>query len=82
MLVLAGSFGFATGLIGTLLSASYNQLPAGPIITLTGTVVFMISLLFGVRRGAIARLLEHWRFQRELREMQAAGIGPEAEIAS
>lgn len=82
MLVLAGSFGFVTGLIGTLLSASYNQLPAGPIITLTGTALFVFSLLFGFRRGAIARLVQHWRFQRELREMLATGRGPEGEIAS
>ncbi len=82
MLVLAGSFGFVTGLIGTLLSASYNQLPAGPIITLTGTALFVFSLLFGFRRGAVARLMQHWRFQRELRAMLATGRGPEGEIAS
>jgi manganese/zinc/iron transport system permease protein len=81
MLVLAGCFGFATGLIGTLLSATYNHLPAGPIITLTGTLLFLVSLLVGTRRGAIARFIEYSRFQRELREMQAAGLGPEAQIA-
>jgi len=71
MLLLAGVFGFAIGLVGTLLSATFNDLPAGPIIVLTGAVVFFVSLLFGFRRGAIARLIDHLRFQRELREMLA-----------
>jgi manganese/zinc/iron transport system permease protein len=68
--VLAGVFGFVTGLVGTLLSASFEQLPAGPIIVLTGAAVFFASLLFGVRRGAIARLLAHRRFQRSWNERQ------------
>jgi manganese/zinc/iron transport system permease protein len=40
-------------------------LPAGPIIVLTGTALFLASMLFGVRRGAIARLIQHRQFQRE-----------------
>jgi manganese/zinc/iron transport system permease protein len=80
LLWLAGGFGFAIGFVGTILSATFDQLPAGPIIVLTGTVVFIASLLFGVRRGAIVRFLEHIRFQRELREMQATGRAPEVEL--
>ena len=57
--MLAGIFGFATGLVGTILSATFEQLPAGPIIVLTGTALFLVSLLFGLRRGVIARLIEH-----------------------
>lgn len=68
LLVLAGVFGFATGLVGTLLSATFNQLPAGPIIVLTGAALFLVSLLFGGRRGAMARLAGHLRFQREWHE--------------
>ena len=81
LLWLAGIFGFAIGLVGTLLSATFNQLPAGPIIVLTAAVVFFTSLLFGVRRGVIARLIEHVSFQRELRQMHAAGRLPEADLA-
>ena len=65
MLGLAAAIGFATGLVGTAISATNSFLPAGPIIVLTGTGFFTISLLLGVRRGAIARLLIHWSFQRE-----------------
>jgi manganese/zinc/iron transport system permease protein len=70
MLLLAAAFGFFIGIVGTLLSARFVQLPAGPIIVLCGAAVFLVSLLFGFRRGAIARLLAHLRFQRELHTMQ------------
>lgn len=70
LLALAGAFGFAAGFFGTLLSATLNQLPAGPIIVLTGAALFLLSLLLGTRRGAVARLAQHWRFQRQWRERQ------------
>ena len=70
LLFIAGAFGLVTGLIGTVFSAMFSMLPAGPIIVLTGSVIFLISMLFGVRRGAIARLLEHRRFQRDYNQRQ------------
>ena len=81
MLVLAGAIGFGVGFVGTMLSATFNQLPAGPIIVLTGAVVFLLSLLFGFRRGAIARLIQHRQLQRELDELHKAGLAEGAEIA-
>ena len=70
LLILSGVFGFATGLIGASLSAMFARLPAGPIIVLTGTTIFLFSLLFGTRRGLIARLVEQRRFNRDLAERQ------------
>jgi manganese/zinc/iron transport system permease protein len=72
LLGLAAAFGLATGMIGTLLSAvEYHLpdgtrvfLPAGAVIVLTGAVLFGGSLLFGWRRGAVARLVQHLRFRR------------------
>jgi manganese/zinc/iron transport system permease protein len=66
LLVLAGAFGFGIGLVGTWLSASLDQLPAGPIIVLTGTAVFAASLLFGSRRGLVARWIDQRRFEHTL----------------
>jgi len=66
LLVLSGIFGFGIGLVGTWQSATLDQLPAGPIIVLTGTAVFVVSLLFGSRRGLIARLIDQRRFERTL----------------
>jgi manganese/zinc/iron transport system permease protein len=70
MLVLSAIFGFVTGVIGTILSATFDRLPAGPIIVLTGSALFAISMLFGVRRGAIARILSQRRFERTWHERQ------------
>lgn len=90
LLLLAGAFGFATGLVGTLLSATFEKLPAGPIIVLTGAALFVVSLLFGRRRGAIARWLanrqfqDDWQERRELRktyEAIEAGQRPPAQLS-
>ena len=59
----------ASGREFALLKAFAN-LPTGPIIVLTGTAIFAASMLFGWRRGAIARLLAHLRFQRQWNERQ------------
>ena len=51
------------------------------IIVLTGMVIFLASLLFGVRRGLVARLIEHFRFQRQLSTMHLGDGLPEVENA-
>lgn len=55
MVVLSGLFGLGTGIAGTLLSSAYADLPAGPVIVLTGSVIFIFSLLIAPRRGVLAR---------------------------
>lgn len=70
LLVLAGTFGFVTGIVGTTLSATFQHLPAGPVIVLTGTALFLASMLLGIRRGVIARVVQHRRFQHQWRERQ------------
>lgn len=52
---------------------AFANLPTGPIIVLTGTAIFGASMLFGWRRGALARLLAHLRFQRQWHERQLLG---------
>jgi manganese/zinc/iron transport system permease protein len=74
LLVLAGIFGFSVGLVGTWLSATFDQLPAGPIIVLTGTALFVTSLLFGTRRGLLARLIDQRRFEQTLAMRQLLRI--------
>ena len=69
LLWISAAFGLATGLIGTVLSATFDNLPAGPIIVLTGSAIFLFSLLLGVKRGVIARWITHVRNRRELRRL-------------
>jgi manganese/zinc/iron transport system permease protein len=66
MLVLAASFGAASGYIGAALSASIPNLPAGAVIVLTAGAVFVISMIFGSQHGLIAHALRMRRFSRSL----------------
>jgi manganese/zinc/iron transport system permease protein len=68
MLAISGAFGLVIGLIGTALSARFGKMPAGPIIVLVGTAVFLGSVLFAPRRGVVGRALAHRRFRRDLAE--------------
>lgn len=76
LLTLAGVFGLITGVVGVMASAEVSRLelfgerlpslPAGPMIVLTGTTMFAISMLIAPRRGVIARMLERARLERRL----------------
>lgn len=57
MLYLSVLLGVMTGTIGTILSALYANLPAGPIIVLVGAGFFLLSAVIAPQRGLIAR----WR---------------------
>lgn len=62
MLFLSALFGIVTGCIGTILSAMYANLPAGPIIVLVGSGLFLLSAIVAPRRGIIAR----WRTSKQI----------------
>lgn len=66
LLLLSTLFGFAMAFAGTLPSAYVRDLPTGPAIVLAGAVIFMISLLAGLRRGVIARFLQKRQFEAEI----------------
>lgn len=70
LLILSAVFGFAIGTVGTLCSASWSLFPAGPIIVLTGTSLFLVSLVIGRKRGLLFSWLQRRHFQREWQERQ------------
>lgn len=57
VVLLAGAIGAAAGYFGAALSASAPALPTGPIIVLTLSAMFAVSLLAAPRRGVIAAAL-------------------------
>ena len=82
VVLLAAGIGVAMGLVGTVLSATYNKMPAGPVITLVGTALFTASALAAPRRGLIARAWarrrDRWQTEydevlRRLYEAEEAG---------
>lgn len=56
---LSAALGAVAAYVGAALSASAPNLPTGPIIVLVGVVLFIVSMLFAPRRGAVARAIRH-----------------------
>ncbi|MCS7237826.1 MAG: metal ABC transporter permease [Thermoguttaceae bacterium] len=99
MLVLAAAFGALAGAAGTIFSAgflspgrtgSHAGLPTGPMIILTGTVIFLASMLCAPQKGLLWRAVrliglrvrtaeEH--LLRELYECIEAGLPDAAPVA-
>lgn len=74
MLLLAGLFGMAAGVAGTLVTIWQTRVPTGPAIILAAALIFVLSLLLAPRRGLLARA---WR-DRNLSER----LTPPPEIGS
>lgn len=67
MLVLSGTFGAVSGLVGAGISALMANLPAGAVIVLTAAAIFLFSMVFGTARGLLRRLLEHMQLRGKIR---------------
>ncbi|QHE51164.1 metal ABC transporter permease [Pontibacillus sp. HMF3514] len=55
MAFLSGCIGAISGVVGTLISTAGDGLPTGPLIVLCASVIFLVSLLFGARKGLIVK---------------------------
>lgn len=63
---IAALLGAISSALGTLVSAVAPRLAAGAVIVLSGSFIFMISLLLGSQRGLVWRWLEQQRLQRRI----------------
>lgn len=63
---IASLIGGASGFVGAALSAAVRDMPTGAVIVLVCFSLFSISLLFAPKRGALAALLAHRRFQQKV----------------
>lgn len=77
MVLLSGLFGAVSGLAGTLLSLLGSGWPTGPFIVIAATVLFAVSLTFGLRKGLVAA----WIVRRSQRAeaLQSPGLAHSAE---
>ncbi|MCE4050784.1 metal ABC transporter permease [Bacillus sp. Au-Bac7] len=64
MVIYSGVFGAVSGIAGTIISTMANNLPTGPLIVLAATFLFIISILFGPRRGTVAK----WRMRSQAKK--------------
>ena len=64
MVILAAVFGAISGWLGSSLSATLNDLPAGAVIVVVGSTIFVISMFFGSTRGVTWRLMHQFQLRR------------------
>ena len=66
MLILAAVFGAFSGIIGTGISASENNLSTGPVIVLVASVFVLFSFIFSPSRGLLFRQIRFWKNRNDL----------------
>lgn len=66
MLGLAAVFGAFSGVFGTAISASQNNLSTGPVIVLVAAVFVFVSFVFSPERGILFKQIRFWKNRRDL----------------
>ncbi len=66
MIFLAAVFGAFSGVLGTAISASQNNLSTGPIIVLVAAGLVLLSFVFAPQRGLLAKRIRFYRNRKEL----------------
>lgn len=72
MIVISGLIGSLSGLAGTYISASGNNLPTGPLVVLAATFFFVLSVIAAPRRGVISKLLLRASVRNKVKQETAA----------
>ncbi len=67
MIFLAAIFGAFSGVFGTAISASQNNLSTGPVIVLVAAVFVLISFIFSPGRGILFKQIRFWQNRRDLK---------------
>lgn len=70
--VLAGIFGFLSGLIGSFISSIGARIPTGPTIVLVASLFVLVSLLLAPKRGLLARFFNQRKQKSKLLEAAKA----------
>lgn len=86
MVVLAALFGAFSGVFGTAISASQNNLSTGPVIVLVAGVFVLFSFIFSPKRGLLFREIRFHQNRTDLKLMKTLqfmyGIAQEHENIS
>lgn len=66
MALVSAAIGGGSACLGVLVSDLFPHMAAGAVIVLAGSAFFLLSLLFGTRRGLLQRLFIQWRLERRV----------------
>lgn len=67
MLLIAAGIGAASGWLGASVSALLPRMPAGAVIVVVGSSIFLFSMIFGSSRGVLRRTIERHLLNRKVR---------------
>ncbi|MBU2527167.1 MAG: metal ABC transporter permease [Bacteroidetes bacterium] len=74
MVLLATLFGALSGISGTALSASFSQMPTGPVIVLSASVIVLFSFIFSPKRGILMREIRFRKSRRAIKLNKALSL--------
>ena len=74
MVILAGIIGALSGVFGTAISASQNNLATGPVIVLVASVFVVISLVLSPERGLLFRELRFRKNRKDIKLMKTLHV--------
>lgn len=74
MIVLAAFFGAFSGVFGTAISASRNNLSTGSVIVLVAAGFVVVSFIFSPGRGLLFRQIRFRRIRRELHQRKTLSL--------
>lgn len=66
MVILAAIFGAFSGVFGTAISASQNNLSTGPVIVIVASVFVLVSFIFSPSRGLLFKQIRFIKNRRDL----------------
>ncbi|WP_347550931.1 metal ABC transporter permease [Pseudalkalibacillus hwajinpoensis] len=66
MVIVAGTIGALSGILGTILSSMASRLPTGPVIVLSATMIFLISLILAPNRGLVSKGLKLYKIRKKV----------------
>ena len=66
MMGLSALFGGGAGVIGTLASTMGKGWPTGPFIVIAASCLFLVSLVFGTRKGLLVLVVQQWTQKKQL----------------
>jgi manganese/zinc/iron transport system permease protein len=67
MIVLSAVFGALAGVSGAFISISQKNIPTGPMIILSLTVIVLVSLFFAPARGLVWEWLQRRKHRQDLK---------------
>lgn len=68
MTILAALFGAISGIIGTLISSSIQNMPTGPSIVIVVSLIVLISMSFAPNRGLVWQQIREIKNRKDIKE--------------